>query len=157
MEMYSCAGGTRLELTADEMEAAGLRFDTFGKGDDATDRFIPAVLSLLRDRGYFPESVRLIDIEVSETEGGMTLFITERKPSQRVKVVFFTEPSEFEFSLHELISDGEEPVCELRKLGGSYVLIASSESYPKSESMAILAARLAEHGTLLSREPYRLI
>ena len=156
MEITRTSGGVRLGLTYEEMDEAELSFESFEKGDRATERFLSALLAMLRQQGYITAGPSRLDVEVSETEDGMSLNIIQKDILICERVLLFDDPAEFESKLHELCSDVEGS-CELWKYGSGYALITKTDETQPDPKQSILSAKLREHGRLLSRRPFDLI
>ena len=145
-------GRIELSLTDEEADEAGLCYDTFEKGDRPTEEFLRSVLGMLRRERLLEGRDNRLDIEVSETEDGLMISITERGKLRREKVSIFTEPAELALALGEL-ADEESPYCELWKCGDCYAVISESEETDQT----VLAAKIREYGNLLSDSPFEFI
>ena len=152
MEIEKRNGRIVLSLSDSEADEAGLCYETFEKGDRPTEVFLRSVLARLRDEGLLERGNDCLDIEVSETEDGLMISISERRRLRRERVSIFTEPAELALALGD-ISAGEHPRCELWKCGGCYAVISESA---EADQM-ILAAKIREYGKLLSDSPFELI
>ena len=145
-------GRIELSLTDEEADKAGLCYDTFEKGDRPTEDFLKSVLRMLRQERLLEGGDNRLDIEVSETEEGLMISISERGKLRREKVCIFTEPAELALALGD-ISSGDRPHCELWKCGGCYAVISES----KDADQTVLAAKIREYGNLLSDSPFKFI
>ena len=141
-----------LSLTDEEADRAGLSYDTFEKGNGPTEDFLRRVLSLLRRRGLLEAQDNSLDVEVSETEEGLMISISERGRVRHEKVSLFSDPAELAVTLGD-ISTEKHPRCELWKCGGCYAVISESEV----TDQRILAAKIREYGKLLSDSPFDCI
>ncbi|MBR1392682.1 MAG: hypothetical protein IJ561_02475 [Ruminococcus sp.] len=154
MEISQSGRAVRVELSEEEMKAAGLCYERFGRGNAAAERFLAGLLKLLRERGLLPYGAEMLDVAVSGGDEGLTLEISQR--SGNIAVEVFDSPLMLEDALRSLCPEGDIP-CELWKFGGRYALISRSEEFPYSEEMRLLAAMIKEHGSRLSGSPFELI
>lgn len=147
--------GEKIILTLGTAEARelGLSCDRFEKGDRPTESFVGNILALLKRKGLLGEEDNRLDIEASETAGGLTVSITKRKPPACAEVIIFSEPSELEKCLDMLCGE-KSGRHELWKCGGYYALIAEGCG---SSGQKVLAAKIREYGKLLSDSPFELI
>ena len=148
MEIHTVDGGAKVELTIKDMREAGLSFESFRRGDEATERFLSSLFMVLRSEGALPaESLRL-DVEVSETAEGMELRVRAGERRSGARVIYFNDPGEYEEALSRMKRLCEE--TELWKHAGRYALIGSSECSPGSAEERLRAAVIREHGELLA-------
>ncbi|MBR4555674.1 MAG: hypothetical protein IKO27_08810 [Ruminococcus sp.] len=155
MDIGISGGRIRLRFSGKELREAGLSFESFGGDGSHTESFLAAVLALLKKKGYLRRNADLLDIEASEEEDGLTLFICERRRGG-VTVKLFRSPKELDTVLNSLCC-GSEPDCELWKYSDGYALIAKGCSFPENGEELILAAKIREYGEKLSDSPFRLI
>lgn len=151
MEIEKNEGIIYLSLSEYEAAKAGLCYDTFEKGDRPTEEFLKKILSILRKSGLLEEKDNRLDIEVSETEEGLMISISERGRLRHEKVSIFSEPAGLALALGEISGNGTH--CELWKCGERYAVISESEN----EDQRILAAKIREYGKMLSDSPFDCI
>lgn len=156
MEMTKTDKGAVLRLSRRECADAGLSFESFGKNDAATERFLAAALTILRERGFLDSTSDTLDIDVAEDEDGLTISLSFRSSRENVCVVRFDLPEELEAALHEIPQECMDR-CSLWTCGEGYALIAEGKSAPRSQQDRIIAAKIREHEKLLSCSPFELI
>ena len=156
MEMTKTEKGAVLRLSRSECADAGLSFESFGKNDAATERFLAAALTMLRERGFISSTSDTLDINVAEDGDGLTVSLSFRSSRPNVCVVRFDLPEELEAALHEIPQDRTDR-CSLWSCGEGYALIAEGKSLRRSQDDLITAAKIREHGKLLSCSPFELI
>lgn len=155
MDISRTEKGARLRLSRQECREAGLSFESFGKNDAATERFLVAALGILRERGLIGKSPDTLDIDVAEDTDGMDILLGFRNAEKSVRVVRFCLPESFEAALHSV--SGENLGCSLWSIPDGYALIFESRSLPQDSDEKILAAKIREHGKMLSCSPFELI
>lgn len=155
MEISADGRKVRVCLSEEETADASLSYESFGRGDKATERFLSRLLMLLRERGLLPYGSDALDVAVSEEEGGLCVEISPRRGN--TLVLTFDDPAGFEERLHSLCRETQPEHCELWKFSGGWALISLSKEYPYSPEMKLLAAIIREHGSRLSDSPFELI
>ena len=155
MDISRTDKGARLRLSRQECKDAGLTFEKFGKDDEATERFLVAALGILRDQGLISRNSDTLDIDVAEDSEGMDVVLSFRNSESSVRVVRFSSPESFEAALHSI--SGEGLICTLWKDTDEYALIFESCDLCADSGEKILAAKIREHGKMLSCSPFELI
>jgi len=155
MDISRTRSGARLILSRQECREAGLSFESFGKDDAATGKFLAAALNLLRDRGYLCRNTDTLDIDVSETGEGLEISLSFRKGESGIRVVRFSCPESFEAALHSVTD--KVSGCALWKTSEGYALIFETADQSGDPEERVIAAKIREHGKMLSCSPYELI
>ncbi len=148
MQIYKGSERIYLELTEREAKEAGLDYSSFGRGNKPTERFLSAVIELLRNKELLDRKSGKLDIEVAETDNGLSVSISS---SIRVgtEVMIFSDPTDISQAASILGKYGK-PYTELWKFSGGYAIIAESPRIDRQPQKKIQAAKIREYGSFLT-------